>query len=250
MNCFIRSPYIKVLCCYLILFMAGLIPVPETAWASFIYYQSEKTNELDPESLEVLQTVLENALITEKLSELGLTEKEIIHRIEQLSPEERQIVLEKLESVQAGGQFEVLVVIILICLIYMLVVSAAALAVGITKIPEGLRKVKKKREKSITFHSTTNTYFAPYEGEIKVLKEKEPEGSFIHIGRVCIEDFVSGANKEKRGKILLRRMKEKAADQGANTIGLHKDEPIRQSGSLCLSWCAEAYRTQDIENTQ
>jgi hypothetical protein len=179
--------------------MAGLIPVPETAWASFIYHKPEKTNELDPESLEILQTLFENELIAEKLSELGLTEKEIIQRIEQLSPEERQIVLEELKSVQAGGQFEALAVIIFICLIYMFFVSTYALVVGITKIPEGLRKIKNKREKSVRFHSATDTYFAPYKEEIKVLKEKEPEESFIHVGQVCIDDFVSGPIR-KRGE--------------------------------------------------
>lgn len=91
MSHFLRSPYIKVLCFYLVLFMAGLIPVPEQAWASFISNQSEEVRELDQESLEALQTLLENELIAGKLSELGLSFGEIVHRIEQLSPEERQI---------------------------------------------------------------------------------------------------------------------------------------------------------------
>ena len=62
--------------------MAGLIPIPEKAWASFISHQPEKASELDPESLEILQTFLENELIEEKLSELGLSSEEVIHRIE------------------------------------------------------------------------------------------------------------------------------------------------------------------------
>ena len=53
MGSFLHSPYVKILCCYLALFMAGLIPVPDAAWASFIYYQPEKINELDPKSQQL-----------------------------------------------------------------------------------------------------------------------------------------------------------------------------------------------------
>ena len=106
MSRFLRSPYIKVLCFYLALFVAGLIHVPEIAWASFIFSQSEEIRELDQEPFEVLQTFLEHELIAEKLSELGLSTNEIIQRIEQLSPEERDAVLANLEMLQKGGDVE------------------------------------------------------------------------------------------------------------------------------------------------
>jgi hypothetical protein len=44
-------------------------------------------------------------------------------------------------------------------------------------------------------------------------------------------------------------MKAEAANQGADTIRLYTEEPERNS-SLNLYWCAEAYRTQDIEDIQ
>ena len=47
--------------------------MPGTAWASFNSSHPEEVEELDPESLVVLQTVLEDVLIAEKLSELGLS---------------------------------------------------------------------------------------------------------------------------------------------------------------------------------
>ena len=103
MNNYFRSAFIKVLCCYLVLFMAGMIPGPDKARASFISYQSEIVNELDSESLEILRTALENELIAEKFSELGLTQEEIIRRVVQLSPGEREVVLEKLDTIQQGG---------------------------------------------------------------------------------------------------------------------------------------------------
>ena len=103
MNNFLRSPFIKVICCYLALVMVGLFPGPMQARASFISHQTEETTELDAESLETLRMVLEHDLIAEKLSELGLTEEEVIQRVEQLSPDEREIVLEKLDAIQSGG---------------------------------------------------------------------------------------------------------------------------------------------------
>ena len=103
MDAFLRSPYTKTLCCYLALVMAGLIPGPMEARASFISPQPKEMSKLDPESMEALRVALENELIVEKLSELGLSSEEVNHRIEQLSPEERQIVLEELKTVQIGG---------------------------------------------------------------------------------------------------------------------------------------------------
>jgi len=103
LNGILSSPYVKILCCYLALVMIGLISFPKTAWASFISHQSENAIELDSEFLETLRTVLENELITEKFSELGLTQEEIIRRVEQLSPGEREVVLENLDTIQCGG---------------------------------------------------------------------------------------------------------------------------------------------------
>ena len=107
----------------------------------------------------------------------------------------------------------------------------------------------------ITFSRASDLVFPPYEGKIKVVIEKEPEGSYILIGTVCIRDVVGGAKKEKEksGKILLRRMKEaarrmkkEAAKYGADAIELITDEPERIGNYL--SWCARAYRTQENED--
>ncbi len=106
MSNFLRSPIIKFICWYLVLVMIGLLPVPKEARASFISNQPQEITEMDQESLEALRTVLEQELIAEKLSKLGLTGEEVIQRVEQLSPEERELVLEKLDTIQSGGFIE------------------------------------------------------------------------------------------------------------------------------------------------
>ena len=144
MNNLLRHPYIKVLCCYLVFFMAGLIPVPDKAWASFISHQPERTYELDPESIKTLQIVLENELIAEKLSELGLSSEEVIHRIEQLSPEERQIVLEELKTVQVGGDAAGFALqAFLVCLLFAPILDSlfGAVGTGIRWVDEWLSDV-------------------------------------------------------------------------------------------------------------
>jgi hypothetical protein len=81
--------------------MVGMIPVPVEA--SFIQYRQEDLSDMNQNSLETMRTLLENELIVEKLAELGLSSEEIFYRIDQLNPEERQIVLNQLEGVQSGG---------------------------------------------------------------------------------------------------------------------------------------------------
>lgn len=105
MNRFLRSPFTKVICTYLALWMVGMIPVPVEA--SFIQYRQEDLSDMNQNSLETMRTLLENELIVEKLAELGLSSEEIFYRIDQLNPEERQVVLKQLEGVQSGGSARV-----------------------------------------------------------------------------------------------------------------------------------------------
>jgi len=233
--------------------MAGLIPVPDKAWGSFIHHQQDDVSEMDQELLEELRVVLENELIREKLSEFGLSSEEIIHRIEQLSPEEKQIVLDELQTVQAGGQWEglfiILVAIYVIGTIVMLISVFISLGKGIIGLPKALSKQNDAREKSVSFGRATDTDFPPYKGRVKVLIKEEPEENFIYIGQVSIRDVVAGANKEKRKKRLLHLMKKEAAKYGADTIILSTSVPDKDLRNY-LHWSAQAYRTQEeVENT-
>ena len=126
MNHFLRSPLIKVLCCYLALSMAGFILLPAEAKASFISYPPGEISGLEPESLEAPQTALENELVTERLTALGLTKEEVIQRLNHLDPDEREIVLRNLEGINSGGGnigqdlLETLVILIAVAILLIL----------------------------------------------------------------------------------------------------------------------------------
>ena len=198
MSNLIRSPYIKILCCYLALFMTGIIPHPREVWASFIPYSPKEVRELDEESLKTIQTALENKMISEKLSELGLTEEEVILRVEQLNPEEREVVLEKLETIQSGG-FAEPIILLIAAIIYVPI----AIIVSITKAIFFPSSLKSHRSKAITFNKASDSNFSPYKGKVKVLIEEEAEGNFIYIGKIDLRTS-SAISKEKRNKIFLK----------------------------------------------
>jgi hypothetical protein len=252
---FLRSTYIKVLCCYLALFMAGLIPGPEMVWASFLHHQQEGLSEMDQESMEDLRVILENELIREKLSVLGLSSAEIIHRIEQLSTEERQIILEELQSVQLGGNGSEILIWIGI-LLYILVEIGEVVggyvnlfkdiaSLGGEKKAKGEKEAKKDRP-GVTFDRANDIYFPPYEGWVKVLIEEEPEEKFIYTGTVNIRSGLAITNEKSRNKILLKWMKEEAAYYGADTIILSTSEPERDSlyPRHVWHWSARAFVLQ------
>jgi len=145
-NGILVSPYVKVLCCYLALFMTGLVSSPKAAMASFISHRSELVNDLDSESLKILRTALENELIAEKFSELGLTQEEIIRRIEELNPEEREVVLEKLDTIQRGGNDLEGLVDMLVIVVYAVIFILCLGYLGIKAVADA-SKDKDKNDK-------------------------------------------------------------------------------------------------------
>ena len=249
MSNLLRSPFTKIICCYLALVIAGILPGPMEARASFISHSLEITTELDAESLGTIRTVLENELITEKLSELGLTEEEVIQRIEQLDPKEREIVLEKLDSINSGGDGDpILALIIIIVLLPFILVGA--ILVGIYKyIDESYEKKVKKNDKATdkktSFSKSQGIDLPPFEGNVKVYDEVDPEESFIYIGKVNLRTS-SAITKEKRNKIFLKWMKREASENGADVIILLTVEPV-PGVSRSYYWSARAYRTLEGE---
>jgi hypothetical protein len=231
--------------------MAGLIPGPMEARASFISYPSKEIEKLDQESLETLRIVLENQLIAEKLFELGLSSEEIIHSIEQLSPEERQVVLENLQSVQVGGAdvFSILLAgmiigfLLQVFLFPLLIIAELAEKKKVKEV-KGVREEMEGRPyiESFSLYDSTDNDFMPFEGEIKVLKGDENVLDLekgILIGR--IEVIGSGTMEE-----VLELFKKEAANLGADTLIL-KSEP-KQMNEGYLFWSGRAYKTKDVES--
>ena len=228
MSNFLHSPYIKAICCYLALVVAGFLPGPMEARASFISHQSEETTKLDPESLETFRIALEHELIAEKLSELGLTEEEIIQRIEQLSPEETEIVLKQLDSIQSGGFIGALALLIFPLMLLIFTIMQAA-----------EKSHSPKSERIIYLWEKGSDSFPAWEKEVGVLQEL-PDKENIFIGKVRIIDNRDDAK-------MLSLMREKAAEHGANAIIPEETSPRNLYNDLKV-WNAIAIRIQENED--
>jgi len=98
-------PFINVVYFFLTLALAGPTLLPVEASASFISYPLNEISKPDQELSEDHKKALENELIKEKFSELGLTKEEVIKRLDQLNPDDRVTALEYLATIQAGGGY-------------------------------------------------------------------------------------------------------------------------------------------------
>ena len=115
----LRYPAVRLVCWYLAFTLSGLFILPATVHAVFISPSESVLAEMDVDSLAVIREALENVVLTEKLTALGLSPDEITTRLDALTSEERQAVLAEVDQIQAGGNGVVtlLIVILLVVLI-------------------------------------------------------------------------------------------------------------------------------------
>ena len=115
----LRYPAFRVICWYLVFTLSGLFVLPATLQAAFISPSAKTLAEKDIDRLADVREALENDLLAEKLTSLGLLPEEIKARLDSLTPEERQAVLTDIDHVQAGGNgiVTLLIVILLVILI-------------------------------------------------------------------------------------------------------------------------------------
>jgi hypothetical protein len=99
----LHIPLVRLVCWYLALFLSGIALMPVTVNAAFISTSKANLTEADDNVLSEVRLALENSLLAERLGELGLSSGEIKDRLEALSPEEHEAVLEDMERIQAGG---------------------------------------------------------------------------------------------------------------------------------------------------
>ena len=112
-------PAVRLICWYLVFTFSGFFILPAAAQAAFISPSEGALSGMDIDAVERVRAALENNVIEEKLVALGLSPDEIRVRLDSLSSEERQAVLEDIDQVQAGGNgiVTVLIVILLVVLI-------------------------------------------------------------------------------------------------------------------------------------
>lgn len=112
-------PAVRLICWYLVFTFSGLFLLPAAVQASFISSSEATLASVDADTLETVRNALENSVLSEKLSALGLSSDEVKARLDALTPDERQAVLADVDQIQAGGNgvVTILVVILLVVLI-------------------------------------------------------------------------------------------------------------------------------------
>ena len=115
----LRYPAVRLICLYLAFTLSGLVILPATAQAGFISSAEGTLAEMDADVLATVREALEEGILTEKLTALGLSADEITARLDALTPDERQAVLADIEQIQAGGStlVTILVIVALVLLI-------------------------------------------------------------------------------------------------------------------------------------
>ncbi|MCJ7500382.1 PA2779 family protein [bacterium] len=115
----LRYPAVRLICWYLAFTLSGLFILPAAAQAAFISPSDGTLAAMDVDTLATVREALEKGLLTERLTALGLSADEITARLDALTPDERQAVLDDTDKIQAGGNgiVTLLLVVLLVILI-------------------------------------------------------------------------------------------------------------------------------------
>jgi len=113
----LRHPVTRLTACYLVLFFAGSFTLPAVAEAAFISSAEGTLAGVAPDTIIQVQAALEDQYIAERLSSLGLSPTEIQERLSSLTAQEREMTVAQIDSIQAGGN-SVVGLLILCLLVY------------------------------------------------------------------------------------------------------------------------------------
>jgi hypothetical protein len=117
----VHYPAVRMICWYLAFTLSGLFILPAAAQAAFISPSAGTLAGMDVDALATVRDALEKGILTEKLTALGLAPDEIKVRLDALTPEERQAVLDDVDQIQAGG--DGLVTLLLVVLLVILILK-------------------------------------------------------------------------------------------------------------------------------
>ena len=113
----LRHPVTRLTACYLVLFFAGSFTLPAVAEAAFISSAEGTLAGVAPDTIIQVQAALEDQYIAERLNSLGLSPTEIQERLSSLTAQEREMTVAQIDSIQAGGN-SVVGLLILCLLVY------------------------------------------------------------------------------------------------------------------------------------
>jgi hypothetical protein len=101
-------------CWYLVFVLSGIVFLPGAVQAAFIPTTQGELAGTSGDLLAEVRNALEDQLLAEKLTALGLSPEEVQARLDALTLEERQAVMADLEKVQAGGDLVGIAVLVLL----------------------------------------------------------------------------------------------------------------------------------------
>jgi hypothetical protein len=110
----LRMPVVRMTCWYLAFVLSGIAFLPSAVQAAFIPTAPGELTLMSSDLLAEARIALEDQLLVEKLTTLGLSPDEVKARLDSLTLEERQVVMADLEKVQAGGSLVGIAVLVLI----------------------------------------------------------------------------------------------------------------------------------------
>jgi hypothetical protein len=119
----LRHPVTRFTVCYLVLFFAGTFTIPAVTEAAFISSADRDLAGMAPDAISRIQAALEDEFIAERLTSLGMSPTEIQERLSSLTAQEREMTVAQIDSIQAGGNSVVGLLIICVLVYFILKMS-------------------------------------------------------------------------------------------------------------------------------
>jgi len=134
----LRTPLKQCLIGYLVIAVLIMTAIPADVEAMFLPTSASPTqadSSLNRQQiLEKLQRLLESKLISQRLSDLGFSQREILPRLNQLSDQQVHFFASHLESLQTGGDgLGIIIALLVIAILVVVLLQLSGHKVIITK---------------------------------------------------------------------------------------------------------------------
>lgn len=118
-----NGQFMKALSLYLV-FAMFLLTLPVQGWAMFI--PASQTTHVRQTDLDIIQRTLESSVVKQRLLDLGLSSEDTMAQVSRLSDEQIHQLAENLDSVQAGADdgVGVLIFLVLVAIIVVVILEA------------------------------------------------------------------------------------------------------------------------------
>jgi Flp pilus assembly protein TadB len=127
-----NNPFLKLLSLYLV-FAMFLLALPVQGWAMFI--PAGQTASVRQADMDIIQKTLESNLVKQRLMDFGLSSDDAMVRLSRLSNEQIHQLATNLDSLQAGADdgLGVLIFLVLVAIIVVVIIEATGHTVIIRK---------------------------------------------------------------------------------------------------------------------